>query len=143
MSEAGRAIRSGVSGRKPEVQEPVVPLRPPTAGERIDAGLRVARSVALICALLAKCVFMLLVLYLMATVLWALVAHADTPDTPGYKLVCRLLDEGNSPDQIVSWLRNNYGGTVDGDRLIVSVAMNSYCPQYLPIPAGWRDWTGH
>jgi hypothetical protein len=51
----------------------------PSVGDRIGAGLQVARGFALIAMLLAKCAFMLLVLYLLGAVIWGLVAHADSP----------------------------------------------------------------
>lgn len=52
-----------------------------------------------------------------------------------------MLDAGSSPDAVVNFLRTNYGGTLDGDRLAVGTAMHAYCPQHLPIPSNW-DWTG-
>lgn len=68
-------------------------------------------------------------------------AKADTPDTAGYKEICRMLDAGASPDGVVDMLRHTYGGSLDGDRLAVVTAMYAYCPSHLPPPRNW-DWTG-
>lgn len=59
-------------------------------------------------------------------------------DTAAYKYVCRMLDGGATPDEAVNAIMQTYGGSLDGDRLVVATAVDAYCPNHK-VP-DWQ-WT--
>lgn len=66
--------------------------------------------------------------------------HADpSGDTAAYKYVCRMLDGGASPDQVVDAIMHVYGGSLDGDRLIVMTAIDAYCPNHVAPHWQWTN----
>lgn len=76
-----------------------------------------------------------------AAVMLAVPAHADTPDTAGYKEICKMLDGGATPNSVANMLQNTYGATLDTARLSVLTAIDAYCPSHK-VPSDWKDWTG-